>query len=77
MSSQKKSPALLALEAAKATKVNREMRLNRKTIPFVHRRGSYEQAIEEYAEFDLSDLRVKPRRSGRGCKRGRRSLPCH
>jgi len=23
----------------------------------------------------LSDLRVKPRRLGRGCKRGRRSLP--
>ena len=23
----------------------------------------------------LSDLRVKPRRSGRGCKRGRHSLP--
>ena len=24
----------------------------------------------------LLDLRVKPRRSGRGCKRGRRKLPC-
>jgi hypothetical protein len=28
-----------------------------------------------YDENLLSDLRVKPRRSGRGCKRGRRSLP--
>ena len=29
----------------------------------------------EVMDLFLSDLRVKPRHSGRGCKRGRQSLP--